>query len=57
MPLNASAELAGMLHLQTDKALLCFEEIGYNQDNLPILKVYSYFRDDLLRLRLIRRET
>lgn len=56
VPLNASAELAEMLHLQPNKALLCFEEIGYNQDNLPILKAYSYFRDDLLRLRLIRRE-
>jgi GntR family transcriptional regulator len=57
VPLNASAELAEMLHLQPNKALLCFEEIGYNQDNVPILKAYSYFRDDLLRLRLIRRET
>lgn len=57
VPLNASAELAETLHIQPHKALLCFEEIGYNLDNLPILKAYSYFRDDLLRLRLIRRET
>jgi GntR family transcriptional regulator len=57
MPLNASAELADILHLQPHKALLAFEEIGYNQDNAPILKALSYFRDDLLRLRLIRRET
>ncbi|MCK6627420.1 MAG: GntR family transcriptional regulator [Anaerolineae bacterium] len=56
VPLNASAELAEILHIQPHKALLCFDEIGYNQDNLPILKAYSYFRDDLLRLRLIRRE-
>lgn len=57
VPLNASAELAETLHIHPDRALLCFDEIGYNQDNLPILKAYSYFRDDLLRLRLIRRET
>lgn len=57
VPLNASAELAEMLHLQPQRALLCFEEIGFNQDNTPILKSFSYFRDDLLRLRLIRRET
>jgi GntR family transcriptional regulator len=57
VPLNASAELAEILHIQPGRALLCFDEIGYNQDNLPILKAYSYFRDDLLRLRLIRRET
>lgn len=57
VPLSASAELADILHLQPNKALICFEEIGYNQDNEPILKAYSYFRDDLLRLRLIRRET
>ncbi|GAB4432454.1 MAG: GntR family transcriptional regulator [Anaerolineae bacterium] len=57
VPLNTPAELAEILHIQPHKALLCFDEIGYNQDNLPILKAYSYFRDDLLRLRLIRRET
>ena len=57
VPLNASAELADTLHIQPHQPLICFEEIGYNQDNIPILKAYSYFRDDLLRLRLIRRET
>lgn len=56
VPLNVSAELAGILHVQPNKPLISFDEIGYNQDNLPILKAYSYFRDDLLRLRLIRRE-
>ncbi len=57
VPLIASIELANILHVQPHKPLICFEEIGYNQDNIPILKAYSYFRDDLLRLRLIRRET
>ncbi|NJN94090.1 MAG: GntR family transcriptional regulator [Anaerolineales bacterium] len=56
VPLNASVELAETLCIPPDRALICFDEIGYNQDNLPIIKAYSYFRDDLLRLRLIRRE-
>jgi len=34
---------------------LCFEEIGFDQDNAPIVRSTSYFRDDLLRFRLIRR--
>ena len=37
-------------------ALLAFEEIGFNQQNEPLLKSYSYFRDDVFRLRLIRRQ-
>jgi GntR family transcriptional regulator len=57
VPLIAPPWLVEMLHLpNTQTALLSFEEIGYNQENQPIIKSYSYFRDDLLRLRLIRRE-
>lgn len=40
-------------HPQT--ALISFEELGYNEENEPIIKTTSYFRDDLLRLRLMRR--
>ncbi|MBN1994862.1 MAG: GntR family transcriptional regulator [Anaerolineae bacterium] len=57
-PLIAPAWLADTLDLPRRKtALLAFDEVGYNQDNEPVIKTYSYFRDDLLRLRLIRRET
>jgi GntR family transcriptional regulator len=57
VPLVTPNWLAEMLHLAPAKsALLAFDEVGYNQDNAPILKARSYFRDDLLRLRLIRRE-
>jgi GntR family transcriptional regulator len=57
VPLITPDWLATLLHLpQSQTALLSFEEIGYNQENLPILRACSYFRDDLLRLRLIRRE-
>lgn len=57
VPLVAPPWLAQTLHLPEDHpTLLSFEETGYNQDNDPIIKATSYFRDDLLRLRLIRRE-
>ncbi len=57
VPLLAPGWLAEALHLpHPATALLSFDEVGYNQDNQPIHKAYSYFRDDLLRLRLIRRQ-
>ena len=56
VPLAAPDWLVDKLRLSPqNKILLSFEELGYNQDNKPIIKAYSYFRDDLLRLRLIRR--
>jgi GntR family transcriptional regulator len=58
IPLIAPAWLVDTLALPKKRPpLLAFDEIGYNQDNEPIIKTSSYFRDDLLRLRLIRRET
>ncbi len=58
VPLVATPGLRQILHLPPRKlALLSFEEIGFNRDNEPIVKAISYFRDDLLRLRLIRRDT
>jgi len=56
VPLIVSSQLADILKLKPKTALISFEEIGYNQDNEPILKAKSYFKDNLLRLRLIRRE-
>ncbi len=56
VPLVAPDWLADTLHLaRRPAAVLSFKEIGYNQDNQPVVKAFSYFRDDLLRLRLIRR--
>jgi GntR family transcriptional regulator len=58
VPLIAPAWVADTLNLPKRKtALLAFDEVGYNQNNQPIVKAYSYFRDDMLRLKLIRRET
>ncbi|MBK8987418.1 MAG: GntR family transcriptional regulator [Chloroflexi bacterium] len=55
VPLVASDDLAHVLHMQPHTPLISLHEIGYNDDNAPILKSTSYFRDDLLRFRLIRR--
>jgi GntR family transcriptional regulator len=56
VPVLVEGALAETLRVKSSTALLSFEEIGYNEENEPILKSYSYFRDDLLRLRLIRRK-
>jgi GntR family transcriptional regulator len=56
VPVLASDDLAQTLHVSSPTAVLSLEEVGYNEDNEPILKAYSYFRDDLLRLGLIRRK-
>jgi GntR family transcriptional regulator len=57
VPVIALPWLADTLELpQQNMALLSFEEIGHNQDNKAIIMACSYFRDDLLRLRLIRRQ-
>lgn len=56
VPAVASVEVAEALHLRVERPLISFHETGFNDDAQPILKAYSYFRDDLLRFRLIRRE-
>lgn len=55
VPLVADEEIAGLLKVEPGTALVSFDEIGYNESNEPIVKAHSYFRDDLLRLRLLRR--
>lgn len=57
IPVIADDHLAQILHIQPQTALISFSEIGYNDNNHPILHAASCFRDDLLRLRLIRRQT
>ena len=56
VPILANGSIAGHLNVPKSAPLLSLEEVGYSEDNAPILKAYSYFRDDLLRLRFIRRE-
>ncbi len=55
IPLIAGGDMATALKIETGVPLLSFDETGYNDDNEPILKAYSFFRDDLLRFRLLRR--
>ena len=57
VPFVADGELAQALEIAPGTPLISFEEVGYSDENRPIIKSYSYFRDDLLRLRLIRRES
>jgi GntR family transcriptional regulator len=55
VPVAADETMAGVLQVNVGTPLVSFDETGYNEDNQPIVKAYSYFRDDLLRLRLLRR--
>lgn len=55
VPLAADEEIADLLKVAPGTPLVSFDEIGYNDNNEPIVKAHSYFRDDLLRLRLLRR--
>lgn len=55
IPTTADQTMAEVLQIEAGTPLLSFDETGYNEENEPILKAYSYFRDDLLRFRLLRR--
>lgn len=56
VPLKAGKKLAKTLQIRAGSALVSFAEIGFNEENAPIVKAHSYLRDELLRLRLIRRK-
>ena len=55
IPLAAQTDMADTLQIQAGTPLISFDETGYNGENEPILKAFSFFRDDLLRFRLLRR--
>jgi len=54
-PIIPSSIVTETLLINPETPLIAFNEIGYAEDNEPILKAVSYFRDDLLRFRIIRR--
>lgn len=56
VPVALGTHEAGRLGLARRTPALSFEEIGFDQDNEPVVNATSFFRDDLLRLRLIRRK-
>jgi GntR family transcriptional regulator len=55
VPVSADETLAKHLEIKKGAALISFQEIGYNDENEPVLWAKSFFRDDLLRFRMIRR--
>ncbi len=56
VPVSLDAEQAAVLGVTPGTAVISFEETGYDQDDAPVVSARSYFRDDLLRFRLIRRK-
>ena len=56
VPVALSAHAAKHLGLKRGAPAISFEEVGFDQDNVAIVQATSYFKDDLLRLRLIRRK-
>ena len=57
VPVALEGEQATRLEVDPGTPAISFEEIGFDQDNIPVVQATSYFRDDLLRLRLIRRKS
>lgn len=55
VPVALDAAAASALDLAAGTPTISFDEVGYDQDNEPVVRATSWFRDDLLRFRLIRR--
>jgi GntR family transcriptional regulator len=57
IPVSLDKDVAGKLGVATGTLAVAFEEIGFDQNNEPIVRATSYFRDDLIRFRLMRRRS
>jgi len=57
IPVQLDDDTASKLGVESGTVAISFHEIGYDQNNEPVVKATSYFRDDLLRFRLIRRRS
>jgi GntR family transcriptional regulator len=57
VPVVVDDSISDTLGIPEGTPVLSFDEIGYDQNNEPVVRATSYFRDDLLRFRLIRRRT
>lgn len=55
VPVALDKEVAAKLGVPKGTLAVSFDEIGYDQNNEPIVRATSFFRDDLIRFRLIRR--
>jgi len=56
IPTALDADQAARLNVGTGTPAMSFDEVGYDKNNLAILRATSFFRDDLLRFRLIRKQ-
>lgn len=56
VPVVLSGRIADTLEAAPGTPALCFEETGYDATDSPILSATSWFRDDLVRFRLMRRK-
>jgi GntR family transcriptional regulator len=57
VPVALNGRTAEMLEATPGTPAVCFEEIGFDTTGSPIVKATSWFRDDLVRFRLMRRKT
>ncbi len=57
VPVAFNAVQAKKLGVKKGTVGLSFVEVGFDQSNEPVVQATSYFRDDLLRFRLIRRKS
>ncbi|GMQ94304.1 MAG: GntR family transcriptional regulator [Acidimicrobiia bacterium] len=57
IPVSLDADTATRLGVEPGTLAISFDEIGFDQNNEPIVRGTSYFRDDLIRFRLIRRRS
>lgn len=57
VPVAFNTDQARKLGVKRGTVGLSFVEVGYDGNNEPIVHATSYFRDDLLRFRMIRRRT
>jgi GntR family transcriptional regulator len=55
IPVSLDKDMAVKLGVATGTLAISFDEIGFDQNNEAIVRATSYFRDDLIRFRLIRR--
>ncbi len=55
VPVSFDDDTAKRLGVEPGTLAVSFDEVGFDQNNRPIVRGTSYFRDDLIRFRLIRR--
>jgi GntR family transcriptional regulator len=55
IPVALDTDQSAKLQVDLGTPAMSFDEVGYDKNNEPILRATSFFRDDLLRFRLIRK--